>query len=230
VSLVRIVYFNEDVIQNLFDGVPIFRIGSEHSPEQIDSRGGEPLVDAELALDDVALDVEGRGRAERGLAVQQLVQQDAERPHVDLLVLVVAADHLGRHVLVRAAKRDPVVRLGPGSARELGELAAPAEVGHLGHEVRVEQDVLRLEVAVQEALAVDVLQRQGHLGHDLARVALRKPLVPLQKLVQVPVRSVLQQHVQLLVRLDQVVELYYVRMVQQRVASYLFPHVFVLFR
>ena len=64
-------------------------------------------------------------------------------------------EHLGGHVLSRAAHR-----VGPLAGRQfLGH----AKVGQLHAPVRVEQDILRLQVAVHVPFVVHVLQRGSHL-------------------------------------------------------------------
>jgi hypothetical protein len=64
----------------------------------------------------------------------------------------------------------------PGGAQDARE----AEVGQLDVRVvgvRGEQDVLRLDVAVDDALGVQVLERLQQLEHDLGRVALGEGLL-----------------------------------------------------
>ena len=98
--------------------------------------------------------------AEEGVVPEEHDEHDeADAPHVDrlvvrLLVAAVAADELGREVVVGAAHR---VHLLP----RLRDEAAEAEVGD--QHVRLarlvgEQDVLGLEVAVDDAALVHVLE------------------------------------------------------------------------
>ena len=53
-------------------------------------------------------------------------------------------------------------RLGPFSAYQLGD----AEVGDLHLAARIQENVLRLDVAVDDAVIVRVLQRLADLRHD----------------------------------------------------------------
>lgn len=85
----------------------------------------------------------------------QLVRDAAQRPRVGLVVIRALAPQLRRHVVGRA-------NLGLGEA-PLHELRA-AEVAH-AHVVRGrEQHVLGLDVAVQDVLRVQLLQRRRHLN------------------------------------------------------------------
>ena len=102
------------------------------------------------------------GAGEGRLAGQHLVRHGAER--VDVAAgadLPVAHRLLGRHVR-RRAERHP--GLGHPVAAGLLHGEGDAEVGDQGGPV-LEQDVLRLDVAVDHALAVGVVQR----GRDLPR-------------------------------------------------------------
>ena len=118
------------------------------------SRGG-----AGLLLQDLHERVEWRFRAERRPAGQQLVEQ---RPQaVDVAgrpqLLGLAGGLLGRHVAGRA-EDGPGARLGRNRRSVLGQ----AEVGDVRLVVRLEQDVGGLEVAVQDAVAVGVVDAPGH--------------------------------------------------------------------
>ncbi len=106
--------------------------------------------------------------AERPLAGQHLVEDHAQAVDVAAGVDVVrlAARLFGRHVGRRA--HDLAVRrhrLAVGVA--LGE----AEVGDVRPALAVEEDVRRLDVAVDDAVVVGVLQGVGHLGDELGRPA-----------------------------------------------------------
>ena len=126
--------------------------------------------------------------------MEQLVHEAAEGPHVDAQVVPRAREHLGRHVLGRAAQRVAVgaVRAAarPAAAaarRRRGRAAygraaavAPRDLGILeAAEPRValgvDEDRLRAQVAVHDRLARQVLE-----GHEQARgvelpVVLRQP-------------------------------------------------------
>ncbi len=81
---------------------------------------------------------------------------------------------LGRHVGGR-----PERGAGPGQALAVLEARQP-EVGHLGAEGRVEQDVRRLEVAVQHTAPVGVLDRLGYALEQRGRLPRRQRALPPQ--------------------------------------------------
>ena len=107
--------------------------------------------------------VEGEG------AAQERVEDDAARPDVHLRPGVqLARDDLGGGVVGAAAagaKKLPV-------QHHVGE----AKVGDLDVEVLVEEEVLRLEVAVHHVVAVAVV----HAGDDLLEEATGVPLLELE--------------------------------------------------
>ena len=89
--------------------------------------------------------------------------------------------------LVRAGQRDVVRRRVP---EQLGE----AEVGDLHAAPLVEQDVLGLDVAMDDAFVVGVLQRVADLRHDRQRLG-RRQAARLDELPQVGAVDVLHHEV-----------------------------------
>ena len=65
----------------------------------------------------------------------------------------------------------------------LADRQRDAEVGHQGPAI-VQQDVLRLDVAVDHAVAVGVVERPGDLGSDADRIADRELLLAVQPVPQ----------------------------------------------
>ena len=88
---------------------------------------------------------------------EHLVEHDAERVDVGLPVDVVAERLLGRDV-VRRAEHAAV-----GGQPLLLQRAGDAEVGDLGGALLVDEDVLRLDVAVDDAARVRGAERAGDL-------------------------------------------------------------------
>ena len=134
----------------------------------------------EAALDEdvdapVALGATLRRQAEAPdgqLARQHLVQHDAGRVEVGARVgLARLLALLRRHVLVRAEHevraREPRVLL-------RAEHAAEAEVGDLDDVALAEQHVLRLDVAVDDAVSVRVRERAEHRADDAQRLGRRQ--------------------------------------------------------
>ncbi len=100
---------------------------------------------------------------ERDVAHEHLVEHDPERVEIAGRADALAERLLGADV-VGGAEHAPV-----GGEAVLLEGARDAEVGHLRAAVLVDQHVLRLDVAVHDALVVGGLQRAG----DLDRVGER---------------------------------------------------------
>ncbi len=118
---------------------------------------GNVLADVLHRHRDLVLPVEG------DVAGEHLVEDDAERVDVRLAVDGVAEGLLRGDVVRRA--EDAAVS---GEAL-LVQRARDAEVGDLGHALLVDEDVLRLDVAVDDAAAVRGAERAG----DLDRVGER---------------------------------------------------------
>ncbi len=109
------------------------------------------------------------GAGERRLARQHLERHAAERVQVGGRPDGVAHRLLGAHVGRRADRHAGLRELLAG----LGGGARDAEVGHQGVAAR-EQDVLRLDVAVDDAEGVGRAERVRHLVGDLQRVVHRQ--------------------------------------------------------
>ena len=105
---------------------------------------------------------EGGVGGERHLAADRLDDHQGERVDVAAAVERGALGLLGRGVAGGAEHR--AGGLGPGG---LGEGAGEAEVGDAQAALVVEEEVGRLDVAVDEAPAVGVLERTGGLEADL---------------------------------------------------------------
>eukprot|EP00968_Pinguiococcus_pyrenoidosus_P013929 scaffold1272_cov250-Pinguiococcus_pyrenoidosus.AAC.21 len=107
----------------------------------------------------LAAAVEGRR------AREEHVGDHAHGPHV-AVVVVVAAEHLGRHVVRRAAAQLEL--------RVVVEVLAEAEVDQLHHHVAgaLDEPVLQLEVAVHDAALVKVPHGRQHLAQDVRALAL----------------------------------------------------------
>ena len=104
--------------------------------------------------------------APRLLQRTHLVEDAAQRPHVALVGVGLVLADLGRHV-VRCADHSARCR-----HRALHNLRDP-KVAQL-HEVFGDEDVLRLEVAVQDLLGVDVVQRHHQLDEPVEHLGLRE--------------------------------------------------------
>jgi hypothetical protein len=122
----------------------------------------------------------------RGLALmwwcpgQHLVEDAAERPDVDSSVHHLTRRLLGRHV-GRGAQNDTHLGVRRGNGRRFCCVCGPAdpslgetEVQHLDDTVRANLDVARLEVAMDDAALVGVIERINDLSRDGRRLVERQ--------------------------------------------------------
>ncbi len=154
-------------------------------------------------------DLDGRVAAERGRAGQQLVQHDAERVEVGALVDVRPARLLGREVLRGADDRADLGHLARTGARD-------AEVRHLHAALAVDEHVVRLDVAMDDPVAVREAQRREDLPRVLDGDRNRRRPAGDDQLLQRAAVEVLHGDVVRPLRLAAVVDRDDVRMRQRR--------------
>lgn len=132
-------------------------------------------------LDGILHDVidEGVDRVgvERGLPDQELVQDDAQGPEVHRQVVRLLLHELGCHVQGRSLDAGQDDRVGGHRPRE-------AEVAELDPAVGADQNVLRLHVAVNDAVGVEVVQGLDQLLGDFLHLRFWQGVVVLQDLEQ----------------------------------------------
>ena len=116
---------------------------------------------------------------ERRLADKKLVRQDTQTPKIHFLIVVVLGcsrlDHLRGQVVQGTTHR---------STTTVGGVHTPAEIGDLDLAVDAHEDVLRLDVAVDDVLAVEVAQGARHLGDVLRGLPLGEAVLAAQVLIQ----------------------------------------------
>lgn len=100
---------------------------------------------------------------QRGLALRHLDRRDAQAPDVRLRIIPGLANDLRRHPERRADERVP---------ERVAERRGDAKVGELDAAGGAEEDVGGLDVAVDHALAVQVVERQQELAADNGDVGL----------------------------------------------------------
>ena len=147
-------------------------------------------------------------------AGEQFVEDDAERINVRAMIDGGRFFKLLRgHVVWRAERR------AGGGERDVGFVVAhdfrDTEVGDLHAPLRVEQDVLGLDVAVENAFLVGELERLTNLRHDGQRLGGREAS-SLHGLAQVHTVHVFHQQIVEAARLPKVEDADDVRMVQPR--------------
>ena len=194
----------------------------ERSADKFRGRRGEVLRGFPLGVEDLELHVPLRVQlgAEGGAARQKLVCEHPDGPDVALGVverhglgpegfvrlLRGAAEHLGRHVIQRPEPCGRPLRRGVQGEPEVGQL----------HRVLVQQHVFRLDVPVQDAARVQVLDG-GHqrLDEPLDDFPLcEEHAGALQLLVEVAGLGVLLDEVDVVAVLERGVQLHYVTVVQ----------------
>ena len=124
--------------------------------ELVDEVGGldRPAVrnvfsaDLDLTSQDLLLDLEPVAAVIRSAPKHALVTNDADGKVVDSHAMGLSAHHLGRHVPRRAGSILLVLGVPLSHNAEVGDLEVPA---------LVEDQVFRLDIAVQNALLVQVL-------------------------------------------------------------------------
>lgn len=159
---------------------------------------------------------------ERGHAKQHLVDENTQRPPVDRRSVAVPSNHLRSNVLLRADKR---VGSEVGNARfgvQLGHVSRALDSGSskllrlLGqveirqHDVAglMQQNVFRLEISVNVAHEMQVLERSSDLGSVELRVCLSHTLAlsGLQSPEKLASHAVLHTEIEVVVGLEGVVE------------------------
>ena len=119
------------------------------------------------AVDDLVHEAQQRIGGERVTQGGDLVRHAPERPHVALERVRLVGAHLRGEVVGRARHRG-------GKVVCSLQHPADAEVAQLDHPAAAEEDVLGLQVAVHDAHAVDVVQRECDLGDPVQHLPLRE--------------------------------------------------------
>jgi hypothetical protein len=119
-----------------------------------------------------------RRTAEGAFAGEQLIEDHAAREQVAAPVDRLAGELLGRHVRDGAEHRAELGELG---GVELGD----AEIGDFDAAVGEQDDVGGLDVAMDDAALVRVLQGAQQLAHDAARLGQRERAAVVEQALQV---------------------------------------------
>lgn len=142
---------------------------------------------------------------EGDLACQEFVHHYAQCPDIHLIIVAVSEQEFWRDVERSAAEGFPFVL----------RVDRPAEVCDLG-EAEAHDNVFRLQVAMDNTVAVHFVQPLTDAFHDGLPFLLTQLAFDLEYIVELPSRAVLQQQVKVELILEEGVQLDKVDMVQKR--------------
>ena len=164
----------------------LLRVLLEELHDQVARERGHEMRELDIDVPDSATRRPLRVLLERRRANQELVQQDAELPHIDARVVLLPSHHFRRKIIERATKSRPA-----GRRRVHG----PPEVRELEVAVQADENVLRLDVAVNDVLRVAVVDCVRHLN-DVTRCRLLvEALCVAEHLEELAARGVLDDEV-----------------------------------
>ena len=184
---------------------PLLRLKPQAPPYHLLQLLIQPLLYLYLLALHLPALLKQRLALKRHPAMHHLIQQNPHTSNIHLLALPLVFENLGGEVVLSAAQRLPHA----ASAEVVGE----AEVAQLHVEPLVQQDVLRLDVAVDDVALVDVLQHLQQLPdyfHD--QVLLHDPALHVS--VESAPLDELQDKIELLLMFELPEELYDVGVVE----------------
>jgi hypothetical protein len=188
----------ELVIEQLFDSDSIIWILLQAFIDEITSLFADVDIrrDGDLLLHNfnqffLLADLEGV------FADQHLVHHDSDRPDIYSLVVIVALQDLRTDVERSTAE---------GRAHKIAQVDGPAEVAQLYYSL-VHHYVLRLYIAVDDLLGMEVTDGCAELAHDGSSFALGKGQVVLELFEELASHGYLQDDVDVLLVVEAAVEL-----------------------
>ena len=129
-----------------------------------------------LFLADTAQQVRLVFSPKRRIAGQQFVEDGAQREHVATRIQILRAAGLLRREVLRGSRN--VSGLRKALARAL--IQGQAEIQQLGLQVRADQNIARLQIAVDDAALMQEMHGQRHLSHQfrplLEAQGMRRPV------------------------------------------------------
>lgn len=140
---------------------------------------------------------------EGSVPVDELVEKNAECPHVKLVIMLPVINHFWRHVLQSTAKSVPLslIKVSIGILRNLA-FASPTEVANFKHVVFVHQKVLRLEVPMDETVFVEEVDAGDRLDEEVKGSFFVETALFFDEDEQVALRDILHDQVNILVVLQ----------------------------
>lgn len=178
----------EGVLHHLVERETLRRVRRENGADEHARLVGNVVLldgEGELVETDVVVGRVHVAAVEGRAADQHRVGDDAQRPDVHFVAVAAAVrrrEDLRSDVVGSAAERLlPLVRL--------AELRGESQVAHLDFEVVVQEDVRQLQVAVDDAVAVEILDCVDDLEEEVLDLRLRKTLPTLHEVAQcLPIR------------------------------------------
>ena len=188
------------MLGDLLEAQPSLGVDDEQAFEQLLALARQEEGDAILAAHHARPEVLQRRPVEREGAGDQDVEHDAQGPDIGLGAhITLALEELGCGVGGRAA---------PGPQQAVGTVVvAKAEVRQFDAIIRVQEEVLGLEVAVHHPRQVAVADGGQDLGEDVAGLLLGHAPVLDQVVKDLPVGRVLRHDVDHALRLHDLVQL-----------------------
>jgi hypothetical protein len=165
----------------LFGSEPLLRFSHEQIVNEIGAFGAPAAFDFlgfdfDLLAEHLLLDFASVLSVVGPLAHHELEADDPDREKVDRKRVVLFPHHLGRHVPGRAA----------GFARVVGHVFfGDAEVRDAEIAVLVENQVFGFYVAVNDVLAVNVLQAVNHARDEKPRLLFAEPAIATYVITQI---------------------------------------------
>lgn len=151
---------------------------------------------ANLARHDLLVNLYRLIGKERRITGRHFVDEHSERPPVHRFIVALAQNDLRRQILGRAAQR-------PGPS--LHAFRKP-EIRHLQVALVVDQQVLRLQIPIDQVQIVQILKGEHNLGGIEARMGLREAADLAQMREHLTARHVLEDHVEIGVVLEVILE------------------------
>ena len=156
---------------DVVESEPVVDISVEDPLKEATDDGRHKSVECWHAINNLFVHLHGRRSLEGRLTRHDFADEHAERPDIDAVVVPIADENLRGNVDHCAALRQRLAGFQDLRKAEVNTLDVAA-VAHRQH------DVLRLQVAVDDLLVVQVLQGQDSLGY--IEVALMLHLVVLR--------------------------------------------------
>mmetsp|Transcript_114571 Transcript_114571/g.319047 ORF Transcript_114571/g.319047 Transcript_114571/m.319047 type:complete len:341 (+) Transcript_114571:452-1474(+) len=200
---------DEGVGQGLLRREPLLRVHDKELPDEVlgITRDFVPegLLDSVLASDD-GLHLVALHPGERHVPEEDDKGRDPEAPHVTLVRVALLQDlrsHVGQRAAARRHHRVGVPDLAEAKVDQLQVVGIRSVV----------EEILELQIPVNHAVAVHVVDRQEHLPRRLRGVALREALPHLHPPEQLTARQALHNKVKLFLGLIRVNQPRYMRVV-----------------